>query len=65
LEDVLNKLHRYYNVTFEYNNDFSTADLITGKLDLKDSIEQTMRALSDVANIKYSVNGDKIQIMKR
>lgn len=65
LNTVLNKLQRYYNVQFEYDGSFSTADMITGKLDLKESIEQTMVALGDVANIQYRIDGDKIRIEKR
>ncbi|MCL4482376.1 MAG: FecR domain-containing protein [Bacteroidetes bacterium] len=65
LEDVLNKLQRYYNVQFVFDSDFSTADLITGKLDLKDSIEQVMLALGDVANIQFRIKGDKIYIEKK
>jgi len=65
LSSVLNKLQRYYNVQFEFDNGFSTSDMITGKLDLKESIEQTMVALEDVANIQYRINGDKIRIEKK
>jgi len=65
LNTVLNKLQRYYNVQFEYDQNFSTADMITGKLDLKESIEQTMVALEDVANIQYRIDGDKIRIEKK
>lgn len=65
LNTVLNKLQRYYNVQFEYDGSFSTADMITGKLDLKESIEQTMVALGDVAGIQYRINGDKIRIEKK
>lgn len=65
LNTVLSKLQRYYNVKFEYDQGFSTADMITGKLDLKESIEQTMVALEDVANIQYRINGDKIRIEKK
>jgi transmembrane sensor len=65
LSSVLNKLQRYYNVQFEFDSGFSTSDMITGKLDLKESIEQTMVALEDVANIQYRINGDKIRIEKK
>jgi transmembrane sensor len=65
LNDVLNKLQRYYNIKFEFDSAFSTADLITGKLDLKESIGQVMTALADVANIQYRVDGDKIYIEKK
>jgi len=59
---VLNKLQRYYNVEFIYNQSFRTADLITGKLDLKDSVESVMVALADVANIRYRIDGEKIYV---
>jgi hypothetical protein len=45
-----------------FDSGFSTADLITGKLDLKESIDQVMTALADVADIEYRIDGDHIQI---
>lgn len=65
LNDVLKNLHRYYNVQFVFEQGFSTVDLITGKLDLKDSIEKVMTALADVAQIQYQIDGDKIHIQKK
>ena len=65
LNDVLKNLHRYYNVQFIFDQGFSTGDLITGKLDLKDSIEKVMTALADVAQIQYQIDGDKIHIQKK
>ncbi len=62
LNDVLNKLQRYYDVQFIYESDFQVSDLITGKLDLKDSITQVMVALDDVANLQYRIIGNKIYI---
>ncbi len=65
LQDVINKLQRFYNVQFVFDTQFSTADLISGKLDLKESVEAVMVALSDVANIQYRVDGNKIYINKK
>lgn len=62
MNDVLNKLQRYYNIQFVYDSGLTTSDLISGKLDLKDSIEQVMIALSDVANIKFRICNEKIFI---
>jgi len=62
LNDVLSKLQRYYNVQFEYNSEFPTEDLITGKLYLKDSIEQVMKTMEVVAKLKYQINGNKVYI---
>lgn len=65
LNDVLNKLQRYYNVQFVFDGEFSPNDLITGKLDLKDSISEVMLVLGDVANIQYRIEADKIYIEKK
>jgi transmembrane sensor len=65
LNDVLSKLERYYNVKFVFDSNFPTTDLISGKLDLKESVELVMVALADVANIKYRIDGNKIYIEKK
>jgi ferric-dicitrate binding protein FerR (iron transport regulator) len=65
MNEVLNKLQRYYNVQFVYDREFRTTDLISGKLDLKESVEQVMIALTDVANIQYRIDGDKIYIDRK
>jgi transmembrane sensor len=63
--EVLNKLQRYYDVRFVLEHPFSSTDLITGKLDLKESIEQVMTALEDVTNLQYRINGSNIYIDKK
>ena len=62
MNEVLNKLQRYYNVHFVYDNKFRTSDLITGKLDLKESVESVMMALADVTDIQFRIDGNKIYI---
>jgi len=65
LKDVLNKLERYYNVQFIFDLKFPATDLISGKLDLKESVESVMIALADVADIQYRIDGNKIFIEKK
>ena len=65
IDDVLNKLQRYYNVKFVISSGFPKEDLITGKLDLKDSIEQVMRALDVVVKLQYRIDGNQIYIEKK
>lgn len=65
MNDVLVKLQRYFNVQFILDEKFSTDDLITGKLDLKESVDAVMIALSDIANIQYRVEGDRIYINRK
>lgn len=64
LNNVLRKLERYYNVIIECRGDFSDEGLISGKLDLKDSLEQVMLALSDVAGIEYRIDENIVIITK-
>ena len=59
---VFNKLQRYYNVKFIYNESFSTDDLITGKLDLKNSLSEVLRTLSDLTRISYRIENENIYI---
>ena len=65
VKDVLNKIQRFYNVTFEYDQNALSSDLLTGKLDLKESIDQVMLALSDVIGIKYKIEGNVIILEKK
>jgi len=65
IDEVLKKLERYYNVKIVLGPGFPKDDLITGKLDLKDSIEQVMRALDIIVILQYRIDGNQIYIEKR
>ncbi len=63
LEQVLKKLGRYYDVTFQYNKEIVKNALpISGKLDLKESFDEVMSVLSKVAEIDYKIEGGIIII---
>ena len=62
LHSVFNQLERYYNVKITIPPNFPYPELISGKLDLKDSLEDVMIALGDVSNIVYRINKLKNQI---
>ncbi len=65
LEQVLKKIERYYNVTFQYDRAFvSRALLVSGKLDLKESISDVMTVISGVAKIDYQISDDNLIIIK-
>jgi transmembrane sensor len=64
INNVFNRLERYYNVHFVFEHEFSSADQISGKLDLKESIEEVMKALADVSNFHYRINESIININK-
>ncbi|MDX8341174.1 DUF4974 domain-containing protein [Draconibacterium sp. IB214405] len=65
LDNVLTKLERYYNVKLVVPEDFNTNRKITGKLDLKDSLDDVLKALSDVAKMDYRIDGSKVFITNK
>ena len=65
INDVLNKLQRYYNVQFILSPGFPTEDLISGELYLKDSIGQIMKSLDVVVKMQYRIVGNQIYIEKK
>jgi ferric-dicitrate binding protein FerR (iron transport regulator) len=65
MNDVFVKLQRYFNIQIILDKKLSTDDLITGKLDLKESVDAVMIALSDIANIQYRIEGNKIFISRK
>lgn len=63
LEEVLKRLGKYYNVRFEYDQSIISKALpVSGKLDLKDSLEEVMFVLSKVAKFEYQISGKVITI---
>jgi len=65
LHSVFTKLERFYNVEFQFSQSFHCSELISGKLDLKESIEDVMTALGDVAKIEYHIDENTIYIDRR
>lgn len=65
LVDILNKLQRFYNVRFEYDAGFISNELITGKLDLKNSIEDILAFLSDLSKVEFSIKDNTVFVKKR
>lgn len=62
LLNVMKKLERYYNVKFYQSDSFYSSDMISGKLDLKDSLSEVMVVLSDVADIRYKIENNTVII---
>lgn len=60
---VLDKLERYYNIRFIHDQAITSKALpISGKLDLKDSINEVMLVLSKVAKINYQISENEVII---
>lgn len=56
--NVFNRLSRYYNIRFETDNTVELSTEISGKLDLKDSLESVMKVIADAAPITYRIEND-------
>ena len=65
LNSVFTKLERYYNVKIITPEKFPSTELITGKLDLKDSLEKVLVALEDVAQVEFRISKNEIYVEKR
>ncbi|MGX1930574.1 FecR family protein [Flagellimonas sp. 2504JD4-2] len=57
LKDVVRRVETYYNVKIELTENINQQFRLTGKLDLNDSIEETMENLAVSASAKYEKNG--------
>jgi ferric-dicitrate binding protein FerR (iron transport regulator) len=63
IERVFKKLKRYYNVSFLFDEAVLAKALpISGKLDLKGSLEEVMSVVSKVAKVHYRIEGENIII---
>lgn len=64
LGEVFAKLHLYYDVKFEIDESVRNMAL-SGKLDLKDKIEDVVKSISKTAPITYTISNGKIIIEKK
>jgi transmembrane sensor len=65
LWSVLRKVERYYNVEIQLPASYPGDDKITGKLDLKESLNAVMVVLADASRFEYRINGNNIFIEKK
>ncbi|WP_319231977.1 FecR domain-containing protein [Draconibacterium orientale] len=65
LERVFIKLERYYNIHISVPEEFPSEEIITGKLDLKDSLAVVMEVLSDVAKLDYTIENNQVTIERK
>lgn len=63
--NVFNRLSRYYNVRFVTESSVELNKKISGKLDLKESLEDVMKVVSDAAPIVYKIDGDKVIVTSK
>jgi len=59
---VFKRLSRFYNVSFVTERSVELNRKISGKLDLKESLEDVMKVISDAAPITFRIDQDKIYV---
>ncbi len=62
LTNVIKKVERYYNVSVNYYELSTGNTTFSGKLDLKENIEEILRVLAITAPIEYKINENEINI---
>lgn len=62
LNNILKKIERYYNIPIICQTQQINHITLSGKLDLKENIEETFRIISITAPIKYQIEKNKIII---
>jgi ferric-dicitrate binding protein FerR (iron transport regulator) len=63
LSDVLKKLERFYNVRIDYEAPANDHTTLSGKLDLKENISETLQILSITSPIEYEIQSDCIKMI--
>ncbi len=64
LYGILSKMERYYDVNFIYDRQISDAT-ISGKLDLKDSVQDVVTALADVAEFAFTIDENNVYLKQK
>ena len=63
--NVFKKLSLFYNVRFVTEPSVEMSKKISGKLDLKESLDAVMKVVSDAAPITYRIDGDKVMVTSK
>lgn len=62
ISTVLEKLARYYNVAINYDAEMIKDVLVTGKLDMKENLNDVLNSIALTAPIRFEVDGNKVNV---
>jgi ferric-dicitrate binding protein FerR (iron transport regulator) len=65
LDRVLQKLEKYFNVSFTYNGSGFDKIHVRGKLDLTGSLESVLNYISITTSVSYTISDDHIEIINK
>lgn len=63
--NVFNRLSRYYNIRFITENSVELNKKISGKLDLKESLADVLKVISDAAPVIFRIDMDKVFVTSK
>ena len=63
--NVFKRLSRFYNVSFITESSVELTRKISGKLDLKESLEDVMKVISDAAPISFRIDQNKVFVISK
>ena len=62
---VFKKLSKFYNISFVAQSSVELNNKISGKLDLKESLQDVLKVISDVAPVSFRIEHDKVFVDAR
>jgi len=62
---VFKKLSKFYNISFVAQSSVELNNKISGKLDLKESLQDVLNVISDVAPVSFRIEHDKVFVDTR
>ncbi|MDP4189687.1 MAG: DUF4974 domain-containing protein, partial [Bacteroidota bacterium] len=65
LEQVFEKLSRYYNCKIRFTDEKAKSFQLSGKLDLKNNIEQVMQVIASTVPIKVDIQNHTINVSSK
>jgi hypothetical protein len=63
IENILNQLARYYNVTMIFPQHQPSGILCSGKLELKDDLSHILNNLSQIASFNFGAKGNEYRVL--
>jgi len=65
LEYILDKLTRWYDIEFEFENDILKSEPFTGDLKKYENINKILEMISMASNIEFKLDNNKIKVMEK
>lgn len=65
IENVLERLERFYNITIHYNTETIKNILVSGKLDMKEELKDVLNSIALTAPIQFEITENNVYVKSR